>query len=131
MATQIARRLGRAELTAREREVLQLMGEGFSNKELAYELGMAETTTEKHVSSVLQKLGARDRIQAVRLALERGLLDSTADGWNPAHRSIYPSPTVLRYGRACARDAIFAATTKRPTQSFRLRPRVPIMGASV
>jgi len=75
VATQVAQRLGRAALTAREREVLRLMGEGFSNKELAYELGMAETTTEKHVSSVLQKLGARDRIQAVRLALERGLLD--------------------------------------------------------
>ena len=75
VADQMAQRLRREDLTTRELQVLRLIGEGLSNKEVAARLGFAETTAEKHVSGVLQKLGARDRTQAVRLALERGILD--------------------------------------------------------
>jgi DNA-binding NarL/FixJ family response regulator len=75
VADQVARRLTTADLTPRERQVLRLMAEGLSNKELAGRLGFAETTAEKHVGGVLHKLGARDRIQAVKLALERGILE--------------------------------------------------------
>ncbi len=52
------------ELTPREREVLELIGRGFSNKRIAQELGAAEKTVKNHVSHVLAKLGVADRTQA-------------------------------------------------------------------
>jgi NarL family two-component system response regulator LiaR len=52
------------ELTPREREVLDLIGRGFSNKRIAQELGAAEKTVKNHVSRVLAKLGVADRTQA-------------------------------------------------------------------
>jgi DNA-binding NarL/FixJ family response regulator len=61
-------------LTARELEVVRLMAGGYSNKEIAHALGTAEGTIKNHVSSVLAKLGARDRTRAVLKALEAGLL---------------------------------------------------------
>lgn len=62
------------ELTEREREVVRLMAGGYSNKEIAHALGTAEGTIKNHVSSILGKLGARDRTRAVLKALESGLL---------------------------------------------------------
>jgi len=61
-------------LTDREREVVRLMAGGYSNKEIAHALGTAEGTIKNHVSSILGKLGARDRTRAVLKALESGLL---------------------------------------------------------
>jgi len=61
------------ELTARELEVMRLLGGGMSNREIAEVLGAAEGTIKHHVSNVLAKLGARDRTQAVLFAIERGL----------------------------------------------------------
>jgi DNA-binding NarL/FixJ family response regulator len=61
-------------LTDREVEVVRLMAGGFSNKEIAHALGTAEGTIKNHVSSILAKLGARDRTRAVLRALEWGLL---------------------------------------------------------
>jgi DNA-binding NarL/FixJ family response regulator len=67
--------LGPAEsLTERERQVVRLMAGGYSNKEIAHALGTAEGTIKNHVSSILIKLGARDRTRAVLKALESGLL---------------------------------------------------------
>jgi two-component system, NarL family, response regulator LiaR len=56
------------ELTPREREVLELIGRGFSNKRIASELGAAEKTVKNHVSHVLAKLGVADRTQAALYA---------------------------------------------------------------
>lgn len=62
------------ELTSRELEVLRLMAEGYSNREIAEVLFLAEGTVKNHVSTVLLKLGARDRIRAVLRALHEGIL---------------------------------------------------------
>jgi DNA-binding NarL/FixJ family response regulator len=61
-------------LTAREREVLRLMAGGYSNREIGQALGTAEGTVKVQVSSILSKLGARDRTQAVIKGLAAGLM---------------------------------------------------------
>ena len=66
------------ELTPQQFRVLQMLGEGLLNKQIAYELGVSEATVKAHMTAVLRKLGASNRTQAVliagRLALEPGTL---------------------------------------------------------
>lgn len=74
VASRLAERLKRPGLTAREHEVLKLLVNGETNKEIASALSLAEVTAKLHVRNILEKLGARDRTEAARLAIESGLV---------------------------------------------------------
>jgi DNA-binding NarL/FixJ family response regulator len=70
----LAERMPSVDLTPRESEVLVCITQGRSNREIAEQLRIAEKTVRIHVSSVLDKMGARDRTQATIYALQRGLV---------------------------------------------------------
>ena len=63
-----------ATLTGREREILLLLARGLSNREIAAEVRLSDATVKTHVASVLAKLGVRDRVRAVIVAYESGLV---------------------------------------------------------
>ena len=65
---------GEETLTERELEVLRLMAQGARNKEIAHDLSITERTAKAHVSSILGKLAASDRTEAVTVALRKGLI---------------------------------------------------------
>ena len=61
-------------MSARELEVLRLIVDGMSNKEIACALSVTESTIKNHVNSLLNKMHVRDRTQAATMALKRGIL---------------------------------------------------------
>ena len=63
-------------LSPREQEVLKLIAEAFTNKEIAETLHLAEKTVESHRANILRKLGMRDRVELVRYAVRRGLIEA-------------------------------------------------------
>jgi DNA-binding NarL/FixJ family response regulator len=73
LATSVARQ---EHLTPREREVLELVGQGLADKEIAVTLGTSVKTAQFHVANLLDKLGAQNRTEAVRIAFARGLIDA-------------------------------------------------------
>jgi len=79
IAARLMNRTGRrpslADFTQRERDVLKLLAEGLSNKEIAGRLFISEKTVKTHVSNVLQKLGVADRTQAALLAVRQRLVE--------------------------------------------------------
>jgi DNA-binding NarL/FixJ family response regulator len=74
VAVKLAEHLGEAALTPRELDVLRLMRDGHRNKQIADELGIAETTVNFHIKNLVSKLGANDRTHAVMIAIRRGVL---------------------------------------------------------
>ncbi len=68
-----------AELTPRELDIFRLIAEGLSNAEISQRLHISETTVKTHVTHILQKLGLRDRVQAVVLAHQTGLFEDAGD----------------------------------------------------
>jgi DNA-binding NarL/FixJ family response regulator len=75
IAIELAAHIDADALSARETEVLGLVADGNSNKRVAQALGIAEETVKAHMSTVLGKLGARDRTHAVTIAIRRGILE--------------------------------------------------------
>lgn len=73
-AARLAQRMQRRELTDRESEVLRLIVEGMTNKQIATALHITEVTVKLHVSNILTKLGAQDRTHASTLAIQRGIV---------------------------------------------------------
>jgi DNA-binding NarL/FixJ family response regulator len=73
-AAALADGMGGPQLTERERQVLQAMAQGQSNKEIGSALAISEATVKAHVTSILSKLGVTDRTQAVTHAIRRGLV---------------------------------------------------------
>ena len=62
-------------VTPREMEVMRLLAQGFQNKEIAAELGITQRTVKFHVGSILAKLGAGNRTEAVTIAAQRGMIE--------------------------------------------------------
>jgi DNA-binding NarL/FixJ family response regulator len=74
IAEQLAQRIGRSALSARELEILQLVARGMKNREIADKLFISENTVRNHVISCLEKLGTRDRTEATAVAIRQGLV---------------------------------------------------------
>ena len=75
IATSLAQRLLQAELSPREIVILRSVAGGSSNKDIGRQLDIAESTVKGHMNHLLSKLHARDRTEAVTIALRRGLID--------------------------------------------------------
>jgi len=74
ISAKLANRLNRSELSPRERDVLSYLAVGKSNKEIATELSIAESTVKAHVDHILKKLGVRGRTEAAALGFRLGLI---------------------------------------------------------
>ncbi len=74
IAAVVASQSNRPQLSARERDVLELIARGLGNKEIASQLEIAEDTVKNHIKSIYSKLGVQDRVQATTLAIQRGLV---------------------------------------------------------
>jgi DNA-binding NarL/FixJ family response regulator len=74
VATRLAEHMGEEDLTTRELEVLQLIRDGYRNKQIADRLTISEATVNFHIKHLVDKLGANDRTHAVTIAIRRGLL---------------------------------------------------------
>jgi DNA-binding NarL/FixJ family response regulator len=74
IAQQIEQRSTRAQLSPREKEILQLLADGCRNREIANQLGLSENTVRNHVFNLLEKLGTTHRTEAIAMAIQQGLV---------------------------------------------------------
>lgn len=79
LAKRLAERVGRSSLSSRELEVLGLVVQGLTNKEIANKLNISDITARNHVISLLSKLDAKDRTEAATIAIRRGLVKLNED----------------------------------------------------
>ena len=78
IAARLAQRMSRSNLTVREREILEMMSKGLTNKEIGTALEISANTARNHVNSIIEKLDVADRTEAVTTAIQQGLLDVQA-----------------------------------------------------
>jgi two-component system NarL family response regulator len=74
LAAKLAEQRERPQLSPREVEVLELIVRGLGNKQIAYDLNIAEETAKNHVKHIFGKLGVQDRTQAATIAIQRGII---------------------------------------------------------
>jgi two-component system NarL family response regulator len=74
IAGRLTERMARANLTARENQVLQLVAKGLTNKEIGRTLGISDNTARNHVNSIIEKLQVSDRTEAATMAIRQGLV---------------------------------------------------------
>ena len=74
IASNLALQLGAEPLSGREIEVLRQLAEGHRNRDIGAQLSISEDTVKGHVRSILDKLGAKDRTQAVSIGVRRGII---------------------------------------------------------
>jgi two-component system, NarL family, response regulator len=74
IAVRLAERMMRANLTARELEILKMLSKGLTNKQIGLVLGISDNTVKNHVNSIIEKLEVSDRTEAATTAIQRGLI---------------------------------------------------------
>lgn len=92
---QIAGRVGKPDLTSRERQVLLLIAEGWGNAKIAANLGIAVGTVKIHVRAILAKLGADDRTEAAALAWRRGFVQPVPGGSASEFAPVRRAPSAV------------------------------------
>ncbi len=75
IASRLAQRMSRANLTARELEILEMLAKGLTNKQIGMALDIAANTARNHVNNIIEKLEVADRTEAVTTAIQQGLLE--------------------------------------------------------
>jgi len=75
IAARLAQRMARPELTARELEILEMLAKGLTNKQIGAVFQISGNTARNHVNSILEKLEAADRTEAVSVAVQQGIID--------------------------------------------------------
>ena len=77
IAARLANRMLREDLTSRELQVLELLAQGLTNKQIAHDLDISDNTVRSHVNNIMEKLQVSDRTEAVAHALKKGVLTGT------------------------------------------------------
>ena len=75
IVSRLTERMSRTNLTAREREILEMMSKGLTNKQIGTALDISAYTARNHVNNIIEKLEVADRTEAVAIAIQQGLLD--------------------------------------------------------
>jgi len=75
IASRLAERMTRSNLTARELEILKILTKGLTNKQIASALGISDNTVRNHINSIIEKLEVSDRTEASTTAIQRGIVD--------------------------------------------------------